>query len=161
MAVVFNVKKAIIDKNGELQRVKYKGAPPISLSYGLYLGDTFDEKSLIYKAYFLMSSFVPGTGEIVNPSEIRLNPRMKSLSLEEFPFSKKFTASEELITTSLQAGSEYWFAYTSDATSSLIDGRQITYESLDLICVADSPGLDGIKSLLLAFKLYNKVNQSS
>lgn len=152
MGVIFNTKKATVDRNGETQRVKYKGVAPLSLAYGLYLGETSDPKTGVFKAYFLMSSFIPGTGEIINPSEIRNNPRMLAIPLQEFPFSKKFTAAEEII-DSLEEGSDYWFLYTSEATSSPIDGRMITFESLDLVCVADCPGGDGIKSLLPFFKL--------
>lgn len=152
MGVIFNVKRATVDKNGEVQRVKYKGVAPLSLAYGLYLGDTSDSKTGVFKAYFLMTSFIPGTGEIINPSEIRTNPRMSVIPLSEFPFSKKFTAAEQLV-DSLEEGAEYWFLYTSEATSSPIDGRMITFESLDLVCVADASGADGIKSLLSLFKL--------
>lgn len=152
MGVIFNVKKSVVDKNGEYQRVKYKGISPLSLAYGLYLGESCDEKSGIFKAFFLMSSFIPGTGEIINPSEIRNSPRMISIPLEQFPFSKKFTAAEEII-HSLVIGQDYWFLYTSEPATSLIDGKMVTYEALDLVCVADSSGGDGIKSLLSYFKL--------
>lgn len=159
MGVVFNVRtKAALDRNGNPSRVKYKGVDPISLAYGLYLGDSCDTKSETFKAFFLMTGFVAGTGEVVSPSELRNSPRMKSISLEDFPFSKKFSISETLLNT-LSVGQEYWFLYTSSATSNLIENKMVTYESLDLICIADAPGADAIKSLLPLFKL--KFQQNS
>jgi hypothetical protein len=146
MALIFNVKRALVDDKGEVQRVKFKDSPVVSLGYGLYLGDSSNDKGA-YKTYFLMSSFNATTGNVVNPTEIKNGSRFNSLSYEECPYSKKFTTAEVII-HGLTVGKEYWFAYTSDATSSVIDNRQITYESLDLICVSDIIGVNGITALL-------------
>lgn len=157
MAVVYNVRaKAIVDKDGNIQRQKYKSASPVSLAYGLYLGE--DSQGDVIKAFFLLTSFVPGSGEIASPSEIRNSPRYKSVSLEEFPFSKKFSISEDLLSC-LTPSQEYWFLYTSEAVSNTINGKLVTYESLDLICLPDLPGPDGIKSLIPLLKL--KLNQQN
>jgi len=147
MAAVINVKKSRVDKDGNIQRQKYKGAAAVSLGYGIYLGDSFDQKSGIFKAFFLMTSFNSADGSIVHSSDILASPRMAGISLDDFPFSKKFTAAD-LIIESLTQGESYWFAYTSEATSSIIEGKSVTYESLDLIAVEDTPGLQGVYGIL-------------
>jgi hypothetical protein len=160
MAVVFNVRtKARVDADGVIQRQKYQGVLPISLAYGCFLGESCDDKGN-FKAFFLMNSFIPGTGEIVTPSEIRASPRMQSISLETFPFSKKFSVADDLIET-LVTGHEYWFLYTSEPVSKPIEGKMVTYEQLDLICVADISGHDGIRSLLPILKLHKLTPQAS
>ena len=152
MAAIFNVKtKARTDADGNIQRQKYQGVAPVSMGYGLYLGETCDDQGS-FKSFFLMNSFVPGTGEIITPSEIRSSPRMASISLELFPFSKKFSVADDLIEC-LVSGQDYWFLYTSEPVSKPINGKMVTYEQLDLICVADSPGPDGIRCLLSLLKL--------
>ncbi len=154
MALIFNTKRALVDENGDVQRVKFKDSPVVSLGYGLYLGDSFVKG--VYKTYFLMSSFNSTTGMVVNPAEIKNGSRFSSLSFDECPYSKKFTTAE-IIIHGLTVGKEYWFAYTSDAVSSVIDNRQITYESLDLICVSDTVGVNGITALLQElFRLYKQ-----
>lgn len=152
MAAIFNTIKGKVDKDGVIQRVKYKD-PAISLAYGLYLGDVFEERSQSFKVFFLMTSYASSSGSIVYPSEIKSSPRLSLLSLEELPFSKKFTAADQIVEL-LIVGNEYWFAYCASPTSSTIDGRLITYESLELISATDVVGFDGIKSILnvLGFK---------
>lgn len=155
MALIFNTKRALVDENGEIQRVKFKDSPVVSLGYGLYLGDSCNDKGTS-KTYFLMSSFNATTGAVVNPSEIKNGSRFSALPFEECPYSKKFTTADVII-AGLIVGKEYWFAYTSDATSSVIDNRQITYESLDLICISDTIGVNGITALLQElFRLYKQ-----
>ena len=84
---------------------------------------------------------------------------MSSISLETFPFSKKFTVADDII-ESLSAGQEYWFLYTSEPISKPINGKMTTYEQLDLICIADVPGSDGIRSLLPLLKLHKLTPQN-
>jgi hypothetical protein len=151
MPAIFNVKKARVRSDGIVQRPKYQGVAPISMAYGLYLGETCDESGS-FKAFFLMNSWVAGTGEVTTPSEIRSNPRMISVPLDVFPFSKKFSVADELV-ESLVTGEEYWFFYTSEPVSKPIEGKMVTYEQLDLICVADVSGPDGIRTLLPLLKL--------
>ena len=158
MAAVFNVRsKARVDSNGVTQRQKYQGVLAVSLAYGLYLGDVLDEYGS-FKAFFLMNSFVPGT-EIITPSEIRSSPRLSSVSLEVLPFSKKFTISEDFVDF-LSAGQDYWFLYTSEPITKVINSKMMTYEQLDLICIADVSGPDGIRSLIPLLKL-QKASSSS
>jgi len=102
---------------------------------------------------------VPGTGEIITPSEIRSSPRLSSVSLEVLPFSKKFTISEDFVDF-LSAGQDYWFLYTSEPITKVINSKMMTYEQLDLICIADVSGPDGIRSLIPLLKL-QKASSSS
>ena len=159
MSAIFNVRtKARVDADGVIQRQKYQGVIPVSMAYGLYLGHFCDDYEN-FKAFFLMNSFSPGMSDILSPIELRSNPRMISVPLELFPFSKKFTVAEDLL-NSLTEGSEYWFLYTSQPVSKPINGKMTTYEQLDLICLADCSGGDGIKSLLPLFKVqFKKENQ--
>jgi hypothetical protein len=151
MPAIFNAKKARVGRDGVVQRPKYQGVVPLSIAYGLYLGETCNDSG-DFKAYFLMSSWSPGLGDTVTPTDLRSNPRMSSVPLEDFPFSKKFSVADDLI-ESLLSGHEYWFMYTSEPVNKPIDGKSITYEQLDLICVADTSGPDGIRSLLPLLKL--------
>jgi hypothetical protein len=146
MAVIVNIKKARLDKDGNLQRTKVKGYLPISLGYGIYLGDSFDERSGIFKAFFLMLSN-DASNNTSHPKHFMASPLFAGLSLDEFPFSKKFSAADGLV-ESLVPGSDYWFAYTSEATTSLIDGKPITYETLNLIAADDVPGMEGLLGIL-------------
>jgi len=160
MPAIFNIKtKARTDADGNVQRQKYQGVSPVSMAYGLYLGETCDDQGS-FKAFFLMNSFVPGTGEIITSSEIRSNPRMASIPLELFPFSKKFSVADDLVEC-LVAGQEYWFLYTAQPVSKPINGKMVTYEELDLICVADSSGSEGIRSLLPLLKLGKSLSQTN
>jgi hypothetical protein len=159
MPAIFNVKKARVGRDGVIQRPKYQGVAPLSISYGLYLGETCDDSGN-FKAYFLMSSWSPGLGDTVTPADLRFNPRMTGIQLENFPFSKKFSVADDLI-ESLLAGEEYWFMYTSEPVNKPIDGKSVTYEQLDLICVADVPGSDGIRSILSLLKLKSTQSQLS
>jgi hypothetical protein len=148
---MFNVAKARTDKQGNLQRPKYKGVAPVSLGYGCYLGETCDDNGN-FKAFFLMTSFVAGTSEFITPSEIRASPRNADIPLDNFPFSKKFGISDDLC-ESLVAGEEYWFLYTAEPVSKPIEGKMVTYEALDLIFVAsDVPGFPGIYTILPLLK---------
>lgn len=158
MPALFNVTaKARVDDDGVIQRQKYKGVSPLSMAYGLYLGDSTDKYGNC-KAFFLMTSFFPGIREVVTPSDLRSSAALASISLDEFPFSKKFSVDDGLV-EALVPGSEYWFLYTSEPVSKPINNRMTTYESLDLFCVADIPGADGIKSLLPILKVQFKNNQ--
>jgi hypothetical protein len=158
MPAVFNVRnKPRVDKDGIVQRQKYKDVLPLSMAYGLYLGDSVDKYGSS-KAYFLMTSLLPGLREVLTPSDIRSSPANLSVSLEDFGFSKKFSIDDSLLET-LVAGSEYWFLYTAEPVSKDIDGKMVTYESLDLVCHADIPGADGIKSLLPILKVQFKGGQ--
>jgi hypothetical protein len=146
MAAIFNTVRAKVDKDGVVQRVKYKD-PTISLGYGLYLGEVFEQRSQSFKVFFLMSSYASSSGSIIYPSEIKASPRYSSLTLEELPFSKKFTAADQIVEL-LTVGNEYWFAYCSIPTSSTIEGRLITYESLELVTATDIPGFAGVQDIL-------------
>jgi len=146
MAVIVNVQKARLDKDGNLQRNKIKGYLPISLGYGIYLGESLDQRSDSFKVFFLMLSADPSRN-VLFPKQLISSPAYYGLSLDEIPFSKKFTVADGLV-ESLKVGSEYWFAYTSEATTSIIDGRSVTYESLRLIGADDVPGMLGLDSLL-------------
>ena len=160
MPAIFNVKgKARTDADGNVQRQKYQGVVPVSMAYGLYLGETVDDYGN-FKAFFLMNSFVPGLDELMSPSELRSNPRMASVSLELLPFSKKFTVTDDLIEL-LSVDNEYWFLYTSEPISKPINGKMTTYEQLNLICVADVPGPDGIRTILPLLKLKSTQSQPS
>lgn len=146
MAVVVNVEKPRVDKDGNLQRGKVKGYLPISLGYGIYLGESLDQRSDKFKAFFLMLS-ADASGNVTLPKEILASPAHHGLALDEVPFSKKFTVADSLI-ESLKIGLDYWFAYTSEATTSVIDGKSITYESLRLIGADDDPGMIGLNGLV-------------
>lgn len=146
MAAIVNVDKPRVDKNGNLQRGKVKGYLPISLGYGIYLGESLDQRSDKFKAFFLMLSR-DSAGNVINPKDILSSPAFHGLSLDEIPFSKKFTVADNLI-ESLKVGLDYWFAYTSEATTSVIDGKSITYESLRLIVADDDPGMIGLKGVI-------------
>jgi len=160
MPALFNVKsKARTDADGNIQRQKYQGVVPVSMAYGLYLGETVDDYGN-FKAFFLMNSFVPGIDELMSPSELRSNPRMVDVSLELLPFSKKFTVTDDLIEL-LTTNHEYWFMYTSEPISKPINGKMTTYEQLNLICVADVPGPDGIRTILPLLKLKPTQSQPS
>jgi hypothetical protein len=154
---MFNVAKARTDQNGVLQRPKYKGVAPVSLAYGCYLGETCDDNGN-FKAFFLMVSFVPGTNEFITPADIRASPRNAGITLENFPFSKKFSISDDLC-DSLVAGEEYWFLYTSEPVSKPINGKMVTYEALDLVCIADVSGSVGLSTLLPLLKFPLKQHQ--
>jgi hypothetical protein len=154
---MFNVAKARTDQNGILQRPKYKGVAPVSLAYGCYLGETCDDNGN-FKAFFLMISFVAGTSEFITPGEIRSSPRNSGIALEVFPFSKKFSISDDLC-ESLIAGEEYWFIYTSEPISKPINGKMVTYEALDLVCVADVSGPNGLCTILPLLKFSAKQHQ--
>jgi len=151
MAVVLNVKKPRLDKDGNLQRTKIKGFLPISLGYGIYLGDSFDERSNNSKIYFLMLSADPN-GNVSSPQHLMSSPSFSGVSLDELPFSKKFSTADNFVNT-FHSGSDYWFAYTSEAVTSTIDGKAITYEALTLIAGDDTPGIHGLNGLLGFFKL--------
>lgn len=154
MAVIYNVKNARVDsKTGQVLRKKYDGGSPISLGFGLFLGADDLDKDNNAKAYFLMSTLAPGTADILHPSFIRSFPRLKDIPLDTFDFSKKFTVSDLLLET-LSPGLEYWFAYTSSATSATIDSKLITYEKLDLLCTSDKAGPTGVKELLDSLKFF-------
>jgi hypothetical protein len=155
---MFNVAKARTDKDGVLQRLKYKGVAPVSLAYGCYLGESCDDNGN-FKAFFLMVSFVSGTSQFLTPAEIRDSPRNVGISLENFPFSKKFSISDDLC-DSLVAGEEYWFLYTSEPVSKPINGRMVTYEALDFVCVADVSGPGGLSTILPLLKFPLKQHQS-
>jgi hypothetical protein len=155
MPAIFNVKKPRVGVDGIVQRPKYQGVSPVSMAFGLYLGETCDDSGN-FKAYFLMSSWSPGLGDIVTPTDLRSNPRMALVPLEDFPFSKKFSVADDLV-ESLVTGQEYWFMYTSEPVNKPINGKSVTYEQLDLICVADVSGSDGIRTILPLLKL--KTNQ--
>jgi hypothetical protein len=155
---MFNVAKARTNKDGVLQRPKYKGVAPVSLAYGCYLGETCDDNGN-FKAFFLMVSFVSGTSQFLTPAEIRASPRNAGITLENFPFSKKFSISDDLC-ESLVAGEEYWFLYTSEPVSNPINGRMVTYEALDFICVADVSGPTGLSTILPLLKFPLKQHQS-
>ncbi|HEY9301823.1 MAG TPA: hypothetical protein VIQ31_36750 [Phormidium sp.] len=151
MAVLVNTQKARVDKDGNLQRTKVKGYLPISLGYGIYLGESLDQRSDKFKAFFLMLS-ADATGNVNHPNQLLASPAHHGLSLDEVPFSKKFTVADNII-ESLKVGSDYWFAYTSEAVSSVIDGKAITYESLVLIGADDVPGILGLDNLLVWLRL--------
>lgn len=163
MGVVFNTKKGRVDKNGVVQRQKFQGALPVSLAYGLYLGDFVpdEDEGGSPKAFFLMNSWVAANGAIVTPGELRSNPLYAKTTLDEFPFSKKFTISDDSVLEALVPGTEYWFLYTSEAVCKPINGKMVTYEALELICVADIPGADGIKTLLPILKVHFKPQNPS
>jgi hypothetical protein len=156
--MAFNVAKARIDKDGILQRPKYKGAASVSLAYGCYLGETCDDYGN-FKAFFLMVSFLPGIRQFLTPSEIRSSPSNATITLENFPFSKKFSISDDLC-ESLVAGEEYWFLYTSEPISKPINGKMVTYEVLDFIYVADVSGPGGLSTILPLLKFPLKQHQS-
>jgi hypothetical protein len=160
MPAIFNVKgKARTDADGNVQRQKYQGVIPVSMAYGLYLGESVDDYGN-FKAFFLMNSFVPGIDELMSPSELRSNPRMVDIPLELLPFSKKFTVTDDLIEL-LTANYEYWFMYTTEPISKPINGKMTTYEQLNLICVADISGPDGIRTILPLLKLKSTQSQPS
>jgi hypothetical protein len=146
MAPIVNRKKVRLDKDGNAQRVKYKGSLPLSIGYGVYLGDSFDEKSDSSKAFFLMSG-ISSDGSTLHAPQILSNPVWSAIPLDEFPFSKKFTTCDEII-NSLKPGTQYWFAYTSEAASFINEGRPVIYENLNLLIVDDDPGFEGIKGIL-------------
>lgn len=151
MAVVYNVKAPRVSDAGEIQRKKYDGGLPVSLGFGLFLGADEADRSGNAKVYFLMSTLAPGTGDVLHPSLIRAYPRLRDIPLELMDFSKKFVAGD-LVLELLQPGSEYWFAYTAEATSSVIQGKQVIYEKLDLLLVSDQPGFPGVRAVLEALQ---------
>lgn len=53
---------------------------------------------------------------------------------------------------SLVPGSEYWFLYNVEFVPKSINGKMTTYESLDLMGLADTAGVDRIKLVLPIFK---------
>lgn len=158
MAVVINVRKPRVDKDGNVQRTKLKGYLPISFGYGIYLGDSFDERSSVAKVYFLMLS-ADVNGNVVHPQQLLSTPTLVGISFDEFPFSKKFSTADDFLNT-FKPGTDYWFTYTSDAVTSLIDGKSVTYESLNLISASDLPGLPGLNELLGSLKLA-KISQQT
>jgi hypothetical protein len=156
--MAFNVAKARVNKDGVLQRPKYKAVASVSLAYGCYLGETCDDYGN-FKAFFLMVSFVSGTRQFLTPAEIRASPSNAGITLENFPFSKKFSISDDLC-ESLVAGEEYWFLYTSEPISKPINGKMVTYEALDFIYVADVSGPGGLSTILPLLKFPLKQHQS-
>ncbi len=146
---MFNVAKARTDKDGVLQRPKYKGVAPVSLAYGCYLGESCDDNGN-FKAFFLMVSFIPGTSQFLTPAEIRASPRNADITLENFPFSKKFSISDDLC-ESLVAGEEYWFLYTSEPVSKLLMVRWLLTKLLILFVLL----MFLVRVVFLPFFLYS------
>lgn len=159
MAVVSNIPKPRVDKDGNLQRTKIKGYLPISFGYGIYLGDSFDDRSQGCKVFFLMLS-VDASRAVAFPQQLLSSPANSGLGLDEISFSKKFSISDDFV-NSFKAGSDYWFYYTSEATNSLIDSKAITYESLQMLAASDIPGLNGLHELLSSLKLAKPAQQNS
>ncbi len=157
MAIVRNVRRPRLDKEGNVQRVKIKGYLPISFGYGVYLGDSFDDRASSAKVYFLMLSADPNENTVY-PQQLISSPSFSGLSFDEFPFSKKFSTADHFV-NSFHAGNDYWFTYTSDATTSIIEGKSITYEALKLIEASDLPGTAGLTELVNTFK-FPKSNSS-
>ncbi|HLO51462.1 MAG TPA: hypothetical protein VK211_23820 [Kamptonema sp.] len=155
MAHFNNRTKAKFNATGEVIRQKLPGFSSLLMAYGqcLFLEHpSAENRNASVKAYFLLTSFASATGDSWPPGLVRKLPAYQGITNELMPYSKKFGVSDELAKI-LIPGNEYWFSFSSTPVSKPIDGNLITYEDLNLVHLADAPGVGGFKSVCEGLRL--------